>query len=73
MGRVRGKAKRVIKFARHDRPITRVSWRVRAKVAKVNIASVGEWCKGKVCNEDHAHGVRNLVMNPDLLSSIQYA
>ena len=47
-----------------------VTWSVRPKVAKVNIASVGEWCKGNDFNEDHAHGVRNLVTNPDLLSTI---
>ena len=47
-----------------------VSWSVRPNVAKVNIASVGEWCKGNTFNEDHAHGVRNLVINPDLISNI---
>ncbi|CAB5501053.1 hypothetical protein AZO1586I_1436 [Bathymodiolus thermophilus thioautotrophic gill symbiont] len=47
-----------------------VTWRVRPKVAKVNIESVGQWCKGNVFNEDHAHGVRNLVTNPKLLSKI---
>lgn len=47
-----------------------VSWSVRPKVAKVNINSVGKWCKGNVFKEDHAHGVRNLVINPDLLSEI---
>lgn len=45
-----------------------VSWSVRPKVAKVNIHSVGEWCKGNVFKEDHAHGVRNLVTDPSLLS-----
>ena len=49
-----------------------VSWSVRPKVAKVNAASVGDWCKGNTFDEDHAHGVRNLVMNPDLLSKIDY-
>lgn len=48
-----------------------VSWSVRPKVAKVNIHSVGEWFKKNAFNEDHAHGVRNLVMNPDLLSPIE--
>ncbi len=48
-----------------------VSWSVRPKVAKVNIETVGEWCKGNRFNEDHAHGVRNLVLNPDLLSNMQ--
>lgn len=47
-----------------------VTWSVRPKVAKVNIDTVGKWCKGNVFNEDHAHGVRNLVVNPDLLSKI---
>lgn len=47
-----------------------VTWSVRPKVAKVNIETVGKWCKGNVFNEDHAHGVRNLVTNPDLLSAI---
>lgn len=48
-----------------------VTWSVRPKVAKVNIASVGEWCKGNVYKEDHAHGVRNLVTDPSLLSKIE--
>jgi len=47
-----------------------VSWSVRPNVAKVNIQSVGKWCKGNAFNEDHAHGVRNLVTNPDLISKI---
>jgi len=49
-----------------------VSWSVRPKVAKVNVASVGAWCKGNTFDEDHAHGVRNLVMNPELLSPIKF-
>lgn len=48
-----------------------VTWSVRPKVAKVNIETVGEWCKANVFNEDHAHGVRNLVTNPELLSKIE--
>jgi len=47
-----------------------VSWSVHPHVAKVNIESVGKWCKGNVFNEDHAHGVRNLITNLDLLSNI---
>ncbi len=47
-----------------------VTWSVRPKVAKVDIATVDAWCEGNVFNEDHAHGVRNLVINPDLLSEI---
>jgi hypothetical protein len=47
-----------------------VSWSVRPKVAKVSITSVGKWCQGNTFNEDHAHGVRNLVVNPALLSAI---
>ncbi|MFT6424278.1 MAG: hypothetical protein ACJAX9_000626 [Celeribacter sp.] len=48
-----------------------VTWSVRPDVAKVNIASVGAWFADNVFDEDHAHGVRNLVMNPALLSPIQ--
>lgn len=47
-----------------------VSWSVRPMVAKVNIKSVDKWFKDNVFDEDHAHGVRNLVVNPDLLSTI---
>ena len=50
----------------------KVSWSVRPKVAKVNIATVGTWCsKGNTFKEDHAHGVRNLLINKDLLSEIK--
>lgn len=45
-----------------------VTWSVRHKVLKVNINTVGAWCKGNVFKEDHGHGVRNLVTNPSLLS-----
>lgn len=48
-----------------------VSWSVRPKVAKVDISSVGNWCKDNVFKEDHAHGVRNLVENQKLLSEIK--
>lgn len=47
-----------------------VSWSVRPKVAKVSIASLDAWLKSNVFDEDHAHGVRNLVTNPRLLSDI---
>jgi len=47
-----------------------VTWRVHPKVAKVNITSVNDWCKDNIFKENHAHGVRNLVSNPDLLSEI---
>ncbi len=48
-----------------------VTWSVRPKVAKVNIETVGTWCEGNVFKEDHAHGVRNLMDIPKLLSAIQ--
>ncbi|MDP5209030.1 delta-class carbonic anhydrase [Microbulbifer sp. 2205BS26-8] len=48
-----------------------VTWSVRPNVAKVNIETVGKWCEENVFNENHAHGVRNLVMNTDLLSPIE--
>lgn len=48
-----------------------VTWSVRPNVAKVDINSVGKWCEGNAFDEDHAHGVRNLVVNPALLSPIK--
>lgn len=48
-----------------------VTWSVRPKAAKVDIETVGTWCEGNVFKEDHAHGVRNLVDNTQLLSVIQ--
>ncbi|MGG7568457.1 delta-class carbonic anhydrase [Rhodovulum sp. DZ06] len=47
-----------------------VTWSVRPKVAKMNIASLAAWLKDNPFAEDHAHGVRNLVVNPKLLSKI---
>jgi hypothetical protein len=47
-----------------------VTWSVHPKVAKVNTLSVDRWCKNNVFNENHAHGVRNLVVNPALLSDM---
>lgn len=48
-----------------------VSWSVRPEVAVLDINSVGTWCNDNVFNEDHAHGVRNLVVNEKLLSPIE--
>lgn len=47
-----------------------VTWNVRPDVAKVSISSVAKWCENNEFNEDHGHGVRNLVINTDLLSEI---
>jgi len=47
-----------------------VTWSVRPDVAKVDIMSVDAWLKDNVFEEDHAHGVRNLVTNPALLSPV---
>lgn len=47
-----------------------VSWSVRPNVAKVNVLSVGKWLESNIFDEKHAHGVRNLVVNPKLLSNI---
>ncbi|WP_345419134.1 delta-class carbonic anhydrase [Halioxenophilus aromaticivorans] len=48
-----------------------VTWSVRPKVVKVDINTVGSWCEDNQFDEDHAHGVRNLVKNPHLLSKIK--
>ncbi len=48
-----------------------VTWSVRPLCAKVDINSVGEWCKDNVFDEGYAQGVRKLVTNPKLLSDIK--
>lgn len=48
----------------------KATWSVRPKCAKLDINSLGAWCKGNVFEEDHAHGVRKLVTHPKLLSPI---
>jgi hypothetical protein len=50
-----------------------VTWSVRPRVVKVDILSVAKWLKANPFKEDHAHGVRNLVLDPALLSRIQEA
>jgi len=47
-----------------------VTWSVRPSCAKVDIGSLHNWCKGNVFEEDHAHGVRQLVTTPELLATI---
>ena len=48
-----------------------VTWAVRPSCAKVNIVTIGEFCKGNVFKENHAHGVRKLVTDPGLLSKMR--
>lgn len=45
-----------------------VTWSVRPKVTKLDILSLGAWFADNPFKETHAHGVRNLVTNPALLS-----
>jgi len=47
-----------------------VSWSVRPRVKKVSVTSVEKWLSDNIFDEDHAHGVRNLVTNPNLISTI---
>ncbi len=48
-----------------------VTWSVRPQCVKIDINSVHAWCKGNVFEEDHAHGVRQLVTAPELLAPIE--
>ena len=47
-----------------------VTWSVRPGVLKVSAASVAAWLADNPFDETYAHGVRNLVTNPALLSKI---
>ena len=49
-----------------------VSWAVRPRVLRVDIASVARWCASNPFDESAAQGVRNLVINPDLLSEVPH-
>ncbi|MCO7199624.1 delta-class carbonic anhydrase [Pseudoalteromonas sp. OANN1] len=49
-----------------------VSWSVRPSCAKVDINSLARWCKDNAFEEDHAHGIRKLVTDPQLLSPITH-
>ena len=48
-----------------------VTWNVRPQVLKLDIGSVATWLQNNPFEEDHAHGVRNLIVDLDLLSAIQ--
>lgn len=48
-----------------------VTWSVRPRVAKVDVMTVASWLENNVFDEDHGHGVRNLVVNPELLAPIE--
>jgi hypothetical protein len=48
-----------------------VTWSVRPVCAKVDISSVHKWCEKNAFQEDHGHGVRELVTVPALLDKIR--
>ncbi|MBL1142059.1 MAG: cadmium carbonic anhydrase [Proteobacteria bacterium] len=48
-----------------------VSWSVRPQCAKIDINSLGKWCENNEFKEIKAHGVRKLVIDPELLSEIK--
>lgn len=49
-----------------------VTWSVRPQCAKIDVNSLNKWAKdGNVFEEDHSHGVRQLVTAPELLSPIK--
>lgn len=56
--------------AKHCSPL-QVSWSVRPHCAKLSIQSLAKWCESNVFEENKAHGVRELVTDPALLSEIE--
>lgn len=48
-----------------------VTWSVPPTCAKIDINSIDEWCHHNEFDEHHAHGVRQLVTSPELLSEIE--
>ncbi len=48
-----------------------VTWSVRPECAKLDVSSLYKWAEdGNAFNEDHSHGVRQIVTAPELLSQI---
>lgn len=48
-----------------------VTWSVRPQCAKLDINTIGKWCESNIFEEKSAHGVRELVTDPRLLSPIK--
>ncbi|WP_319530064.1 delta-class carbonic anhydrase [uncultured Cohaesibacter sp.] len=49
-----------------------VTWSVRPQCARLDIGSLNRWAEaGNVFEEEHSHGVRQLVTAPELLAPIQ--
>lgn len=46
------------------------TWSVRPQCAKLDINSLSQWCENNPFDESKAHGIRELVTNPALLSEI---
>jgi hypothetical protein len=46
------------------------TWSVRPQCAKLDINSLSQWCENNPFDENKAHGIRELVTNPALLSEI---
>lgn len=59
------------KFTEQTCSPLQVTWSVRPHCARINLASLSAWCADNVFGEDHAHGVRELVTDPRLLSSLR--
>ncbi len=47
-----------------------VTWSVRPMCSKIDISSLHRWCADNVFQEDHAHGVRQIVKSPELLAPL---
>ncbi len=49
----------------------KVNWSVSPKCNLLDINSLHKWCESNIFNEDHAHGVRKLVVDKRFLSPIK--
>ncbi|MDX2289954.1 MAG: delta-class carbonic anhydrase [Hyphomicrobiaceae bacterium] len=47
-----------------------VTWSVRPRCARLDINSLGKWCAYNAFEENHGHGVRQLVTSTDLLDRV---
>ena len=58
------------KYSQQECSPLQVTWSVRPTCARVDITSLHAWAEENKFNEDHSHGVRQIVTEPALLSPI---
>ncbi len=59
------------KYTNENCSTLQVTWNVRPQCAKIDINSLSKWCEDNTFEENQAHGVRKLIVDPKFLSKIK--